>query len=921
MVERAAVNDYLRAPESAFWRWDQDAQVVSWCDNGDTIAFRPELAQIIEILVESGVQLPALGPLLLLIAACRGTWQQRDWDDHYWRILADDVALGSDDVARLKANLDRVAQFNPEITGTVEGKAQLAASIFAAGQAHWTPSQVEAICDILMARRALDPWFRARSRRVTDADREGFRTLAGGLKQLDVVEKLQLRIRTGLDELPAPAEVEVKQLAETRELISSLLDDPAYGGLARLARALMAVVHLPRPLLEPEELPMGGFSDIQNRGSVDRLLVSELAHDDLTLAVRIALNEALYLRRESPPKTPSLTRSVLVDVGIRSWGVNRVFATAAALALAATADRHTQATVYRANGTEVENVDLTTRTGLAEHLSCLTADVHPGRALGRFLQESSPLGRRADCVVVTSVEAAHDPRFTSYLSRQSGENVYLATVGQRGDFQLCHLTPYGRKVLCEASLKLDEILSAPAAASVVDPNHLASLHAAFRQPQFPLRVPCNRFREEASWLAGRSVLELAIDGRLLCWDRRRSGPRQLAEHVPGDMPFRWGGFCEVSETAMAVFGDGRRPYQLLSVAGHTGAIAQAPLQLANSIRPDAFFTDQGMLMAVTPQDVIVLDLAGQFVNHVPCTGESEGVVRPLTYSSGKLFKNEVTGAWYEFSFSANEQFTQVFDPAVHPDVKPVVMYTPPGHEGPVGLTEDGQFYYPEEKRSELIRPALGRIQRLLEVEPSGRWVLVEGTNPPAQRWAISGEAQLVPPDKSLRWLSDCGSVSPASYPVHSRFSGIAIGQDGHSLVLVSNKGMAWVLELRGGELCLVRNAYSAAKLNHPVHRFSRSIDMPSGKIQVQLTEASDDWTAILDSRGLLHLTCGSSLAGKFLAGVGIVDTTIVLCDGQVAGWCADGRQWGNPYYCDADTRTRADEIVEEVIVPFIGLMT
>ena len=49
-----------------------------------------------------------------------------------------------------------------------------------------------------------------------------------------------------------------------------------------------------------EEVSDSHFSsDISNRGPLDRLLLSESAHDDLTLAVRIALNEALYLRRES----------------------------------------------------------------------------------------------------------------------------------------------------------------------------------------------------------------------------------------------------------------------------------------------------------------------------------------------------------------------------------------------------------------------------------------------------------------------------------------------------------------------------------------------------------------------------------------------------------------------------------------------
>jgi len=42
----------------------------------------------------------------------------------------------------------------------------------------------------------------------------------------------------------------------------------------------MAAVRLPRRLAQREELAVGGISDITNRGPLDRLLLSELAHDD-----------------------------------------------------------------------------------------------------------------------------------------------------------------------------------------------------------------------------------------------------------------------------------------------------------------------------------------------------------------------------------------------------------------------------------------------------------------------------------------------------------------------------------------------------------------------------------------------------------------------------------------------------------------
>ena len=92
--------------------------------------------------------------------------------------------------------------------------------------------------------------------------------------------------------------------------IPTLRDDPADAEAishkllirAGFARQLMAAVTLPRRLADPEEIAMGGVSDISNRGPLDRLLLTELVHDDLTLAVRVSSNEALYLRRESPPR-------------------------------------------------------------------------------------------------------------------------------------------------------------------------------------------------------------------------------------------------------------------------------------------------------------------------------------------------------------------------------------------------------------------------------------------------------------------------------------------------------------------------------------------------------------------------------------------------------------------------------------------
>src|SRR6185436_6794322 len=247
--------------------------------------------------------------------------------------------------------------------------------------------------------------------------------LEAGLAHLDP-EQLALRRRTGLDRLVEPADLKLPLAERVHQLVFQLRDDTELSGLARLAQNLMAAVNVPRRLASPEDLALGGISDLTNRGPIDRLLVSELAHDDLTLAVRIALNEALYIRREAPARDPRQRRVILVDSGIRTWGVSRVFATAAALALAATTTPGAQLAVFRADGDAVIPLDFATKSGLIEHLEALTPHPHPGASLGHLAKELAEEDLSTDLIIITHEDALDDPEFGRCLSDELAAACY-----------------------------------------------------------------------------------------------------------------------------------------------------------------------------------------------------------------------------------------------------------------------------------------------------------------------------------------------------------------------------------------------------------------------------------------------------------------------------------------------------------------
>src|SRR4029450_3053531 len=98
-------------------------------------------------------------------------------------------------------------------------------------------------------------------------------------------------------------EIEIP-IKETGDLLEQLAQDPNTAGLAQLTHRLIAALNIPMHAHGSSSQFFGGVSDITNRGNFDRLLLSELAHDDLSLMARLANNEALYLRREELPSNP-----------------------------------------------------------------------------------------------------------------------------------------------------------------------------------------------------------------------------------------------------------------------------------------------------------------------------------------------------------------------------------------------------------------------------------------------------------------------------------------------------------------------------------------------------------------------------------------------------------------------------------------
>lgn len=119
-----------------------------------------------------------------------------------------------------------------------------------------------------------------------------------------------------------------------KDFISQLIDNDKTFHVGSLIKQLWSGLNIPLHHSMPSSQPLGGVSDLTNKGDFDKLLLSEFAQEDDVFMLRIANNEALYIQREVPPEADKLERIIVVDSSLKNWGNAKVLNFATALAIA-----------------------------------------------------------------------------------------------------------------------------------------------------------------------------------------------------------------------------------------------------------------------------------------------------------------------------------------------------------------------------------------------------------------------------------------------------------------------------------------------------------------------------------------------------------------------------------------------------------
>ena len=920
---------YLAPSVDSFWRWSDDGQVLTWID-GKTIAFREEVEAVLARLAPGG--LPPLGGVALLLAACRDGWEESGWREtvvgyagvferwqaglsspksppafrHVFQRIAAHVSA-------ITEGLDAVNRLRPELRQGAAAKAVLAELVFEPAEKALPPEQAAAVV------RVLSDGVSPESLRPALSDKEPLAVFAEDVDCLRVglprvnEQALELRARTGLDQPVQPADLDLAPSERVRRLLAELRKDAELSGLAKLAQDLMAAVHVPRALHAREELPLGGVSDLSNRGPLDRLLLSELAHDDLTLAVRVAVNEALYLRRESPPRSPPSRRAILLDCGIRLWGVPRVFAAAAALALAATADKRSELRVFRPTPRGVEPVDVLTREGLLKALEGLEPSPQPGHALGPFLaalaEKQGDPAAQTDAVVVTHRDVLSDSDFTAALTALENPDLYLAAVARDGLFRLFASGAAGRKLVREAVLSLDALLAPPKRPAAPPPTPVVAegsdpnLPVILSAKPFPLRLPCVVGGRTAAGSARHGLVAVSGDGRLLHWDGERFGARQLTDRVPrGKVHGIFFDEDEGSGKAHAVIGAEGGKTLLLTADLETTACRTSGLR-ASGPNPLAAGVRSGFLFLVHHRVVDAFNLTTGLQ-----TGRLE-LPEDVYWQSGRFFVRRGPDRQYSaLAFDGRGRARLERVPAAG---SVIALFDRGGADGPWSLSAPQVV---TDLATGSVEPvdagSLGGNARevlLEQVSADGRFLAVRtaGQSVKGVHWVDLDDGRgwrIVPDDADaldvlmtpqLAWSRRC-PVSVRSFDnlfLGGGGGGVYVNGAGN-LALVDDAGHCLAVGLsEAGDLILMEHGRDPNRPPRP--RPLEPVNGPARALyRLALAKWGDGSRAWLDSRGMLHLKSSDPAVPH--------EITLVLSNGKLAGWSSGGQRCGPDFFHGPD---------------------
>jgi ribosomal protein L7/L12 len=243
---------------------------------------------------------------------------------------------------------------------------------------------------------------------------------------------------------------------EKRDFVDDLIENQKTFAVGSLIRWLWSGLNIPVHSSLPSLQPLGGISDLTNKGDYDKLLISEFAYDDLAFLSRLANNEALYIHREVPPAHNNLQRIILIDVTLKNWGTPKTIAFAIMLAIANHPKTDIACNVFILGANQYYPISIESIDTIIEALQIVEESLHPAISLELFLNEHNN-HKRQEVLFITESSTLKYPAVQKVMNSYQNSFHYLFLTDFEGNIDIYKKQNNSKRHVQHLKLALNEI--------------------------------------------------------------------------------------------------------------------------------------------------------------------------------------------------------------------------------------------------------------------------------------------------------------------------------------------------------------------------------------------------------------------------------------------------------------------------------
>lgn len=382
---------YFQSYSNYFWQWEELQSVIS-IPGESTIAYTDYVTEIIKQLAPQG--LPPFGSILLAIVATNPRAQISL--DEIDRILKATLNVSENEILNDAMLFLHTLNNLPEEYKSGPRRLLVFQTIFE--NCHYKMAITKShLQKSVIVQRNFPQKAAVKSPFKNTVFASDFRVIALLNKRFPTPASIIKQI-AGIPDMPEELALEESMQMPAEEFVDELIKNDKTFHVGSLVKRIWSGLNIPVHSSLPSQQPLGGFSDITNKGDFDKLLLSEFANEDLLFLTRLANNEALYIQREVPPESHKLERVILIDVSLKNWGSPKTVAFATMLAIA----RHPKTTIpckVYVTGNEFHAVDTGSVHSLITGLQIVEGGLHPARGLDAFFRQFPSAANREVFVI------------------------------------------------------------------------------------------------------------------------------------------------------------------------------------------------------------------------------------------------------------------------------------------------------------------------------------------------------------------------------------------------------------------------------------------------------------------------------------------------------------------------------------------